>query len=767
MDLIFLIYGAAFFFLGAAILLQPKRSSSFELAHILWLLAFFGLIHGANEWLDMWKLQHESGDVLAVVNIVFLIVSYVFLFEFGRRLVLLSLLASDKKSVFSLLLSWPVYLILLGGVFAAALLAEEPMPAMNIWARYLLGFSGSVLTGVGFISYFRKNVYQLIVLDLRRYFYLAAFAFIAYGISSGMIVPAAGYFPANIINYDNFMDATQLPVQLFRAMAAVLAAIAVIRILGIFRWEADFRLQAALTQTKHSLAEKEKLMYQYQLVLNTAGDGILEVNKSGVCTFANPAAKKIFGFDDDFVEAHLLDSLSCIDDKGESVANILMEDVLYTINNEVSRQKDDFTFVCKKDKPVSIAYIVTPVKQHDIVNQSVIIFHDTTESKQAIQKHQQLQMQLSQMQKMNALDNLTGGIAHDYNNMLGVILGYSDILKDALSGQPELFKYAHEIHHAGERGAELTRKLLAFSRQQASNTELLSINALLLDQQYMLETTLTSRIKLVLNLANDLWPVLIDGGGLEDVILNLSINAMHAIDATGQLTIQTTNERVDKMEADNLQLSEGDYVVLNIVDTGCGMNEETKARIFEPFFSTKGELGTGLGLSQTYGFVKQSGGIINVYSESGCGTRFVLHFPRHHESVGDDKSEEDTVVDLRGNETILVVDDEPVLLKLNSQRLQAQGYRVVCAENAKQALDTLEHETIDLLFSDVVMPDMDGYELAAIVRDKYPAVKIQLASGFEGGRDVETMDENLHKNLLHKPISVQVLIQRIRKLLDE
>ena len=157
MDLIFLIYGAAFFFLGTAILLQPKRGSSFKLAHIFWLLAFFGLIHGANEWLDMWKLQHESGFILAVTSIVFLIISYIFLFEFGRRLVLLNLTISDKKPALSILLSWPIYLFLLGGIFFSALLSENPMQAMNIWGRYLLGFSGSVLTGIGFIIYIESK----------------------------------------------------------------------------------------------------------------------------------------------------------------------------------------------------------------------------------------------------------------------------------------------------------------------------------------------------------------------------------------------------------------------------------------------------------------------------------------------------------------------------------------------------------------------------------------------------------------------------------
>jgi CheY-like chemotaxis protein len=385
-----------------------------------------------------------------------------------------------------------------------------------------------------------------------------------------------------------------------------------------------------------------------------------------------------------------------------------------------------------------------------------------------ITERKQVEQQLRHSQKMDTLGQLTGGVAHDYNNMLGVVLGYANLLEDALSDQPKLAKYAQQIQHAGQRGCKLTRKLLSFSRQKVSDSEQLSINALLHDQQHMLEKILTARVKLVLELAEDLWPVWIDVSDLEDAILNLSINAMHAMEAGGQLTIQTRNETVNKNDVHTLQLDEGDYVALSIIDTGCGMNEETQAKIFEPFFSTKGEKGTGLGLSQVYGFVERSGGTIRVYSEAEQGTRFVLYFPWFNDSGYDNKSgDEDNAVDFSGNETILVVDDEPALLHLTSERLSQHGYKVLCTERGKEALKILEHESIDLLFSDIIMPDMDGYNLATIVQEKYPAVKIQLTSGFEGERYMDIDDEKMSKNLLRKPYDLQVLMYRIRKLLDE
>lgn len=386
-----------------------------------------------------------------------------------------------------------------------------------------------------------------------------------------------------------------------------------------------------------------------------------------------------------------------------------------------------------------------------------------------ITKRKQQDEQLRRSQKMDALGKLTGGIAHDYNNMLGVILGYAELLKDMLSEQPKLAKYADEIHHAGERGTKLTQQLLSFSRKKPSDASMLNINTLLQDEKNMLEKVLTVRIKLTLKLSEDLWPVWLDSGDLEDAIVNISINAMHAIDGNGELIIQTSNEVINDSDVKSLQIKAGNYVKLSIVDTGCGMSKETREKIFEPFFSTKGKKGTGLGLSQVYGFVERSNGMIKVYSELGQGSQFSLYFPQYHESDSDVTTTPATDVSstkLSGKETILVVDDETQLLNLTSEILGQQGYQVLCAENGKQALDILENESIDLLLSDIIMPEMDGNELAAIVQKKYPSIKIQLASGFSDNHHTNMMDENLQKNILPKPYHSQALLKRIRQLLD-
>ena len=378
------------------------------------------------------------------------------------------------------------------------------------------------------------------------------------------------------------------------------------------------------------------------------------------------------------------------------------------------------------------------------------------------------EQQLRRTQKMDALGKLTGGIAHDYNNMLGVVIGYTELLENALAEQPKLLNYVQQIHHAGDRGAKLTSKLLTFSRQKMSDAEHLNINTLLQSEQHMLEKTLTVRIRLTLDLQENIWPVLLDASDMEDAVLNISINAMHAIDNNGTLTIQTRNQSLDNLEAKNLNLTAGDYVVLSLTDSGRGMDSATVENIFEPFFSTKGDEGTGLGLSQVYGFVHGSGGAINVSSTPDQGAQFSLYFPRDLDHATNkiepiDKSE----IAFTGKKNILLVDDESILLDLTCELLGSDNFTIFTADSAKKALEILEHETIDLLISDVLMPEMDGYELASIVKEKFPTVKIQLASGFTDQHNRKFFDADLEKELLAKPFSMQILLQRVNELINE
>ena len=384
---------------------------------------------------------------------------------------------------------------------------------------------------------------------------------------------------------------------------------------------------------------------------------------------------------------------------------------------------------------------------------------------------QQVHMEetLRRSQKMDALGKLTGGIAHDYNNMLGVILGYAELLENTLADQPNLAKYANEIHRAGERGRKLTKKLLSFARQKSADTKIININTLLEDEVNILKKSLTARIQLHYDLAENLWPIIIDPDELEDTILNLCINAMHAIEGNGILTIETHNEKINSVDAYLLKLEPGDYVSLSFTDTGSGMSPEIKQKIFDPFFTTKGQRGTGLGLSQVYGFMQRSNGAINVYSEPGHGSRFILYFPKANNATTSkaDNQNSQPPIKIQTTATLLVVDDEDSVLKLTRTMLELHNFKVLTANDGIQAINILKQEPVDLVITDVIMPNMDGYQLATYIHKHYPDIKIQIVSGFADNRHNIETDHELEKNILYKPYSSDALLMKIDALLSE
>ena len=371
-------------------------------------------------------------------------------------------------------------------------------------------------------------------------------------------------------------------------------------------------------------------------------------------------------------------------------------------------------------------------------------------------------------QKMDALSQIVGGIAHDYNNMLGVITGYSGLLKRKYAGIEGAEKFLDEIINATNRGKMLTKKMLNFSRPESNHAESSDINQALNNFADILAKSLTSVIQLEYELADENWLAWVDLGELEDAVLNLAINAKHAMPEGGALTISTQNIHLAEKEAKYLNLSPNDYIKLSITDTGTGIDKTLREKIFEPFFSTKGEMGNGLGLSQVFGFMERCGGTINVYSQIGQGAQFNLYFPRYLANDMHNQPPQQSAIkpELSGNETILVVDDEPALRELARQILLDASYKVVTASDGKEALGVLANKHIDLVLSDVIMPNMDGYQLAQQLTEHYPKVKIQLTSGFSGGRHIHLKDSYLKDNLLNKPYDSDELLRHVRFLLD-
>jgi PAS domain S-box-containing protein len=384
-----------------------------------------------------------------------------------------------------------------------------------------------------------------------------------------------------------------------------------------------------------------------------------------------------------------------------------------------------------------------------------------------------LEQQLRQSQKMEAVGRLAGGIAHDFNNLLMVISGYSEFLLERLGAEPHLRGPAQEIASASERASALTRQLLAFSRKQMLAPRIVSLNHIATENLKMLTRMIGEDIDLVMTPGKNLWSVRADAGQIEQVIMNLAVNARDAMPSGGKLTIETENVTLDEEYARvHSPLRPGDYVMFSISDTGAGMDAETQSHIFEPFFTTKGPKGTGLGLSTVYGIVKQSGGYIWVFSEVGRGSTFKIYLPRVPSVEEPAMHTLATPVQFQkvepGTETILLVEDEANLRYLARQYLEKQGYRVIEAADGAVAMQiAVAHEgVIHLLLTDVIMPGMNGRELAQRISEIRPNVKVLYMSGYT--ENVIGHDGTLEAGvrLLQKPFNLRDLKSKVREVLD-
>jgi CheY-like chemotaxis protein len=371
---------------------------------------------------------------------------------------------------------------------------------------------------------------------------------------------------------------------------------------------------------------------------------------------------------------------------------------------------------------------------------------------------------------MEAVGQLSGGIAHDFNNLLGVILEYSDILEMQLDPNGKLYKSAEQIKKAGQRAASLTRQLLAFSRQQVLEPTVLGLNTIVVDTEKMLRRLIGENIELRVVLDSELGRVRADQGQIEQILVNLAVNARDAMPQGGILTIETANiEADDSYVREHPPMSAGSFILLFVTDTGVGMDRETQAHIFEPFFTTKERgKGTGLGLATVYGVVKQSGGFVWVHSEPGQGTAFEILLPRVEESVRTVAQDTRSGGSWGGSETVLLVEDEESLRKLILRMLSENGYAVLEAASAIQAMEIARQVQgkIDLLLTDVVMPGMNGSELADQLVSLYPQIKTLYMSGYTEFAVRLSDIVRQERRLLQKPFTQQSLLRKIREVLE-
>jgi signal transduction histidine kinase len=428
--------------------------------------------------------------------------------------------------------------------------------------------------------------------------------------------------------------------------------------------------------------------------------------------------------------------------------------------------KEEFGFLSQYNE-VLIRKLEAKMQQLEEANRE--LERDITEREEAEAEHIRLEQQLIQAQKMEAVGRLAGGVAHDFNNLLTIINGFAALLTQRTSPEDPRRAWLQEILLAGERAASLTRQLLAFGHRQVLDPRVLNLNSVLADIENMLRRLIGEDVELVTTLQPELGRVKVDAGQIEQVIMNLAVNARDAMPEGGKLLIETSNVEIDEDYArSHANMTPGKYVMVAVSDTGCGMDLDTQAHLFEPFFTTKEEgRGTGLGLATVYGIVEQSGGFIWVYSEPGRGSTFKIYFPRVEEDVPTAEMAEVPAEPGTGTETVLVVEDEGGVRSLVCETLASYGYKVLEAAGAAQALQIAEQHTepIHLLLTDVVMPQTGGKELVKQLCTLHPEAKVLYMSGYTDDAMVRRGILEGGMPFLQKPFAATALLVKISEVL--
>ncbi len=533
-------------------------------------------------------------------------------------------------------------------------------------------------------------------------------------------------------------------------------------------------LQKEMNERKLTEAALRESESKYRLLAENVTDCIWTMDTNLQFTYVSPSIKRLLGYTPAEMSAlSISDFLSA--DSAKAALNSFQEQI-------EEGTKSSASFDSFKTRTLELEYIRKDASiAYAEVNTSLLCDHagkptgilgvtrDITERKQADQEKQRLQEQLLQAQKMESVGRLAGGVAHDFNNLLTAILGYGELaLMEFPEGHPAVEKM-EIICSAGEKAAVLTRQLLAFSRKQVLEIRVINFNGIVDNMAKILARVIGADIFLKFNMAPELPNVMADPGQLEQVLMNLAVNARDAMPCGGTLTIETTVEEFDNEYARSLGgIKPGVYVVLTVTDTGEGMSYEVRKRIFEPFFTTKelGE-GTGLGLATVYGIVKQHKGSISVYSEPGQGTIFKVCLPAVE--AEETKTDRNMSVDsINGTETVLLVDDDTGIRKLIIDVLQPLGYRTLeasCGEEALQVSAATE-DPIDLLLVDMVMPGMNGLELAETIESHRPEIKVIFMSGYADSVIADRAASRSEKHFLQKPLTPGSLTAKLREVLD-
>ncbi len=510
---------------------------------------------------------------------------------------------------------------------------------------------------------------------------------------------------------------------------------------------------------EHEINEREM---GYRIITNTAQDAIITIDTDNAITFANPASVRVFGY-----EIHELIGMNITHLMPEALGDVHLREFYRSVECE-PRSGVELKALRKDRTLVPLEMSFARHQLHGDIYRTCFI-RDVSMRNEVELERKKLEQQLLASQKMESIGQLTGGIAHDFNNLLVAILGYSDLALAPDTSEESVREYLAEIKQAGERAADMTQKLLAFSRRQIIEPTLIDTHELIQGLDLMIRRLLPENIDVTLRSGDGELNVMADSGQLEQVLVNLAVNARDAMPAGGKLVIETSREVIDERSLSRKPFaSAGEYVTISVSDTGTGMGEEIRKRIFEPFFTTKPEgSGTGLGLSVVFGIIRQHDGFIDIESEVGKGTTFTVYLPLVHSRARPVTSEVKRHV-LGGNETIFIVEDNHQVRGLARLILKGAGYNVIEATDGVEALEIFRKHAdgIDLVVMDVVMPRMGGKEVMKRIREINPGIRIVFTSGYSAS-GIHTnfiLEEGLE--FIPKPYSTEVLRSRIREVLD-
>ncbi len=895
---VFFIYGLSFFTMGLALLIYPKKNSVFSLAKHLQLIALFGILHGINEWIDMFMLIHPpmAGSPLKQIRGATLAASFFFLALFGTKMIV------ETKKRHPALQALPLILFVIWTAIVST--SSRKLLMGDIWARYLLGGPGAFLTAYALmiqIPLFQETKLRNVTWNLR----LSAGTFLSYGFLAGLIVEKSGFFPSSLLNYSAFMDTVGIPIQVFRAACAVMIAYNMSRILKIFDWETRESLREArdsleirIRERTEELEESNKALKmemaerrltegrikeseaKYRDLFENANDLIQSLNSEGRYIYVNRKWLEVLGYTvEEVKQLHFSNIIHkdqmphCMEifgrlKRGEAVNR--METVFVTKHGEEIHVEGNLNGQFKNGEFVATRGIFRDITQRkkaedfiknilESVDQGFVVIDpeyrivtankaycrqmkrsveemigrhcyevshridrpcyengetctaksvfDTGESHSAVHTHQdkdgrpvyvetasypmkdksgrivsvietlkditekrKLEEQLLQAQKMESIGRFAGGVAHDFNNILSAILGYSDL---ALSDLPENHPLAEPlgiIKDSAVKAATLTGQILAFSRKQVLDKKAVNLNAIVENMAKMFRRMIGEDIVLELRLKSPIRNITADPNSMEQVLMNLAVNARDAMPSGGRLMIETADVMLNEDDSQRSEgIKPGAYVMLSVTDSGQGMSLEVQEKIFEPFFTTKEKgKGTGLGLASIYGIVKQHNGHISVYSEPGNGTTFRIYLPVSEEEVREEDADQPDEIP-RGTETIMIVDDDASVRRLVVDMLEPLGYRLFGASSGTEAMQILDTfaGNIDLLLTDVIMPGMNGKELAEVFRSMHPGAKVIFMSGYTA----EMIDRHgtfpPGFTLVQKPLIMKKLADKLRETLDQ